>query len=121
MYSFDYFPAKTPQGIENLIDRIERIKTNPLWVDITWNAGVVTSDITLDLCCHLQQYSGLDVMMHMTCTFMTLEKIVQSLDKAKELVLRNILALRGDPSRGATDWVYNGNGFNYAIGLVRFY
>jgi len=54
-YSFEYFPARTPQGVENLIDRIERMgKTNPLWVDITWNAGGVTSDITLDLCCHVQ-------------------------------------------------------------------
>jgi len=59
-------------------------------------------------------------MMHMTCTFMTREKIVESLDKAKELGLRNILALRGDPPRGATDWVHNENGFNYAIDLVRF-
>lgn len=53
-YSFEYFPARTPAGVENLLDRIERMsKMNPLWVDITWNAGGVTSDITLDLCCHL--------------------------------------------------------------------
>jgi methylenetetrahydrofolate reductase (NADPH) len=120
-YSYEYFPAKTPQGVENLLDRIERMgKTNPLWIDVTWNAGGVTSDITLDLCCHIQAYSGLDVMMHMTCTFMTREKIVESLDKAKKLGIRNILALRGDPPRGATDWVHNENGFNYAIDLVRF-
>ena len=31
-----------------------------------------------------------------------------------------MLALRGDPPRGATDWVANPNGFNYAIDLVRF-
>lgn len=53
-YSFEYFPPKTDQGIENLLDRIERMgKTNPFWVDVTWNAGGVTSDITLDLCCHI--------------------------------------------------------------------
>ena len=120
-YSFEYFPPKTDQGVENLLDRIERMgKTNPFWVDVTWNAGGVTSDITLELCCHIQAYSGLDVMMHMTCTFMTREKIIESLDKAKALGVRNILALRGDPPRGATDWVHNENGFNYAIDLVRF-
>jgi 5,10-methylenetetrahydrofolate reductase len=53
-YSFEYFPPKTEQGLENLIDRIDRMaKTNPLWVDITWNAGGVTSDITLDLSSHI--------------------------------------------------------------------
>jgi len=34
--------------------------------------------------------------------------------------LRNILALRGDPPRGATDWVSVENGFNYAEDLVLF-
>ena len=24
-YSYEYFPAKTPQGVENLLDRIERM------------------------------------------------------------------------------------------------
>lgn len=53
-YSFEYFPPKTEQGLENLIDRIERMaKSNPLWVDITWNAGGVTSDITLELSSHI--------------------------------------------------------------------
>lgn len=45
------------------------------------NAGGVTSDITLDLCSHIQNFSGLDVLMHITCTFMTREKVVESLDK----------------------------------------
>lgn len=120
-YSFEYFPPKTDQGVDNLLDRIERMgQTNPFWVDVTWNAGGVTSDITLDLCCHIQQYSGLDVLMHMTCTYMSRDKIIASLDKAKDLGIRNILALRGDPPRGATDWVHNENGFNFAVDLVRF-
>lgn len=51
---------------------------------------------------------------------MTREKIIESLDKAKELGIRNLLALRGDPPRGATDWVSIENGFNYATDLVKF-
>ena len=31
-----------------------------------------------------------------------------------------MLALRGDPPRGATDWVSVENGFNYAVDLVKF-
>ena len=54
-YSFEYFPPKTQAGVENLLDRIERMgQTNPLWIDVTWNAGGVTSDITLELCSHIQ-------------------------------------------------------------------
>ena len=58
--------------------------------------------------------------MHITCTFMTREKVKESLDKARELGIKNLLALRGDPPRGATDWVAVENGFNYAVDLVRF-
>jgi hypothetical protein len=36
------------------------------------------------------------------------------------LGIRNLLALRGDPPRGKTDWVPIENGFNYAVDLVRF-
>lgn len=120
-YSFEYFPPKTDQGLENLIDRIDRMaKSNPLWVDITWNAGGVTSDITLELSSHIQKYMNVDVLMHITCTFMTREKVIDSLNRAKEFGIRNLLALRGDPPRGATDWVHNDNGFNYAADLVKF-
>lgn len=51
---------------------------------------------------------------------MTREKVLESLDKAKALGIRNLLALRGDPPRGATDWIPIENGFNYACDLVKF-
>ena len=40
-------------------------------------------------------YSGLDVMLHMTCCSMTKSEILQHLRRAKDIGLRNILALRG--------------------------
>ena len=40
-------------------------------------------------------YTGLDVMLHMTCCSMTKSEILAHLKKAKEIGLRNILALRG--------------------------
>lgn len=88
-------------GEENLVERIGRMATtNPLWVDVTWGAGGSTFDTTLDLCGHITQYMGLDVLMHLTCTGMTRDRVIESLDKAKEYGIRNILALRGDPPMG---------------------
>ena len=58
--------------------------TNPLWVDLTWGAGGSTADTTLDLSGHIQQFIGLDTLMHLTCTGLTREKVIESLDKAKE-------------------------------------
>ena len=39
---------------------------------------------------------GIDVLMHLTCAGMTREKIIEALNKAKQIGIRNILALRGD-------------------------
>ena len=40
--------------------------------------------------------SGLEVMLHITCINMTEELLIKYLNKAKEIGIRNILALRGD-------------------------
>lgn len=94
--------------------------TNPLWVDVTWGAGGSSFDTTLDLCGHIVKYMGLDVLMHLTCTGMTREKVIEALDRAKEFGIRNILALRGDPPFGVENWVPVDNGFSYASELVAF-
>ena len=84
-----------------MVDRIARMgTTNPLWVDITWRAGYGLCETTIDMCRHIVQNMGLDVLMHITCTGMTREYIIEALDKAKEAGIRNILALRGDPPHG---------------------
>jgi len=94
--------------------------TNPLWVDVTWGAGGSTFDTTLDLCGHIVKYMGLDVLMHLTCTGLTRERVIESLERAKDYGIRNILALRGDPPAGADNWVAVENGFSYASELVKF-
>ena len=63
---------------------------------------------------------GLDVLMHLTCTGMTRDRVIEALDKAKELGIRNILALRGDPPFGVENWTPVDNGFAYATELVAF-
>ncbi len=45
-----------------------------------------------------------EVMMHLTCTNMTLQTVKDALNKARAQGIRNILALRGDPPKGAETW-----------------
>lgn len=72
-------------GEENLVDRIARMgSTNPLWVDVTWRAGEGLCESTIDLCSYITKYMGLDVLMHITCTGMTREYIIDALKRAKE-------------------------------------
>merc|ERR1719191_2065200 len=68
-----------------------------MWIDVTWGAGGTTADKTLEICIHALKYSGLNVMMHLTCTNMPKDKLKEALDTCKENGICNILALRGDP------------------------
>jgi methylenetetrahydrofolate reductase (NADPH) len=37
LWSFEYFPPRTAQGLQNLYDRIERMRElGPEFIDITW-------------------------------------------------------------------------------------
>ena len=66
--------------------------------------------------------SGLDVMMHLTCTNITVEQLREALQYCKEQGICNILALRGDPPNGnsAEGWEAVEGGFSYASDLVKF-
>ncbi len=119
-FSFEYFPPKTETGVANLYDRVARMaRIEPLFCDVTWGAGGATSDLTLSISGNMQQYLGVDVMMHLTCTNMPAGKVLHGLETAKEKGIRNILALRGDPPVGK-EWSKCEDGFEHATDLVRF-
>lgn len=119
-FSFEYFPPKTETGVTNLYQRVERMTAaEPLFCDVTWGAGGSTSDLTLELSGNIQRYLGVDVMMHLTCTNMPAGKVLEGLEGAKALGIRNILALRGDPPAGK-EWTKCEDGFEFATDLVRF-
>ncbi|CAI8494291.1 unnamed protein product [Hanseniaspora opuntiae] len=121
-FSYEYFVPKTLQGSYNLYERIDKMHkdSNPLFVDITWNAGGIINPSssqkkqeiskfsgklipktpqTNDIIDTTQQALNLDSCMHMTCTNMTIKEIDTALKKAYNSGCQNILALRGDPPR----------------------
>ncbi|KAI0717993.1 methylenetetrahydrofolate reduct [Cerioporus squamosus] len=118
-WSFEYFPPRTAQGLQNLLDRIERMRAlGPEFVDITWNAGGRTSELTSELVKTCQKLIGIETCMHLTCTGMPKEKVDIALREAKQHGCRNVLALRGDPPVGK-EWEAVEGGFQYGVDLVR--
>ena len=119
-YSFEYFPPKTREGVSNLFDRLDRMSLlEPLFMDITWGAGGSTSELSLEISSKATQM-GNDVMMHLTCTDMSKSQIKHVLQQCQKNGIRNILALRGDPPKGAEVWEKCLDGFSYAIDLVKY-
>jgi len=106
--------------VENLYMRIDRLASlEPLFVDVTWGAGGSTADLTLQIAANAQRYLGQEVLMHLTCTNLHVDKIKAALKEARAAGIQNILALRGDPPKGATAWEACEGGLAYAIDLVR--
>ncbi|KAF8202173.1 methylenetetrahydrofolate reductase-domain-containing protein [Pholiota molesta] len=119
-WSFEYFPPRTAQGLQNLLDRIERMRAlGPEFIDITWNAGGRTSDLTSEMVKTCQGLIGIETCMHLTCTNMPEEKVDIALEDAKQHGCRNVLALRGDPPQGKEEWEAVAGGFVHGIDLVR--
>lgn len=95
-FSFEYFPPKTAEGVQNLYERLQRmLLLDPVWIDVTWGAGGTTSELTLEICEAAQNFCGLETMMHLTCTNMPRDQIDAALKRAKAAGIQNILALRG--------------------------
>jgi len=100
-YSFEFFPPKTEAGLDNLFTRIDRMSTrlDPLFVDVTWGESGSTSARSMAVASHAQHYCGVDVLLHLTCTGMSVDQLEAVLRQAKSHGIQNILALRGDPPR----------------------
>lgn len=58
--------------------------------------------------------------LHLTCTNVDQESLDQTLAQARQLGIRNILALRGDPPRGEESWLPTDTRFQTAVDLIRY-
>jgi len=56
---------------------------NLLLGDVTWEGS--TFDTTIDLCDNITNCLGNDILMHLTCTSLTRERVVESLDSVKKI------------------------------------
>ncbi|MDI1488763.1 MAG: methylenetetrahydrofolate reductase (NAD(P)H) met13 [Ramalina farinacea] len=121
VFSFEFFPPKTAQGVQNLYDRMDRMHDlGPAFVDVTWGAGGSRSQLTCEMVNVAQSVYGLETCMHLTCTDMEISKVDNALKEAYKAGCTNILALRGDPPREKEKWVAKEGGFRYAKDLVKY-
>ncbi|KAL8709334.1 MAG: hypothetical protein Q9220_005927 [cf. Caloplaca sp. 1 TL-2023] len=120
-FSFEFFPPKTAQGVQNLYERMDRMHDlGPSFIDVTWGAGGNLSHLTCEMVHVAQTVYGFETCMHLTCTDMEREKVDNALSEAYKAGCTNILALRGDPPRDKEKWQATEGGFHYALDLVKY-
>jgi methylenetetrahydrofolate reductase (NADPH) len=118
-YSFEVFPPKTPQGDESLYEHLgELIPWNPGFVSCTYGAGGSTRGRTVEICQQIQSRWPVTATAHFTCVGSSREELLEWLELARRSGIQNIMALRGDPPAGQTDFKMAPGGLRYANELV---
>jgi methylenetetrahydrofolate reductase (NADPH) len=114
--SFEFFPPKTPEGIEKLrAARRQLAQLKPEFFSVTFGAGGSTRDRTLETVMEIQR-EGHKAAPHLSCIGSTRENIRAILQEYKSHGIRHVVALRGDLPSGMVD----AGEFRYANELVAF-
>jgi methylenetetrahydrofolate reductase (NADPH) len=114
--SFEFFPPKTPEGVEKLgVVRQKLYALQPHFFSVTYGAGGSTQDGTLSTVQAIIA-DGYAAAPHFSCIGATKDNVRAQLAVFKEAGIRRLVALRGDLPSGHGAF----GEFKYASELVEF-
>ena len=118
-FSFEFFPPKSEEGDRNLLEAISQlVPLAPAFISVTYGAGGSTREKTIAIVSRIRDEFGIEAMPHFTCVGSTVDELRSTLDQMAEIGIENVLALRGDPAQGATEWTRTEGGLEYSRELV---
>jgi methylenetetrahydrofolate reductase (NADPH) len=119
VFSFEFFPPKTPEGERNLERALDDLSTlRPDFASVTYGAGGSTRERTLQIVRRIKDQYGIEAMAHLSCVGTTREELQGILDQVRDAGIDNVLALRGDPPQGETEWRPHPGGLHYSTELA---
>ncbi|NDV49556.1 MULTISPECIES: methylenetetrahydrofolate reductase [NAD(P)H] [unclassified Salipiger] len=117
--SFEFFPPRNIEATFRLWDTVQALSPlGPRFVSVTYGAGGTTRELTRDVVATLHKNSGLKVAAHLTCVDATREETLAIARQFKEAGVNDIVALRGDPPKGASGFTPHPEGFNSSVELI---
>jgi methylenetetrahydrofolate reductase (NADPH) len=118
--SFEFFPPKDETMEQTLWQSVERLAPlQPRFVSVTYGADGSTRARTHNIVTKIQRTTDMTAAPHLTCIGAPRGEI---LDIARDYWangIRHIVALRGDPPQGTTQYIPHPDGFAYAVDLVK--
>ena len=119
LFSFEFFPPKTPEGEHTLRSSLEALRPlEPDFASVTYGAGGSTRDRTVEITKWIKQELGIEAMAHLSCVGASREELNEILHGIQLSGIENVLALRGDPPRGETEWRPHPQGLRYSTELA---
>lgn len=117
--SFEFFPPRDKVAEDQLLKNIAIFETlQPAFVSVTYGAGGGTLKNTRHVILRILQETSLVPMPHLTCVDQNRNELEAILKDYMKHGIENILALRGDPPKGAEKFTPPKDGFCYAKDLV---
>lgn len=99
--SFEFFPPKTPEGMQNLQQTAATLELlGPTFFSVTFGAGGSTRDGTLKTVQMLQESTKTSIAPHLACVGCTRDELTEILKTYQAQGLKRIVALRGDLPSG---------------------
>jgi methylenetetrahydrofolate reductase (NADPH) len=119
VFSFEFFPPKTPEGELTLRTSLEALQVlEPDFASVTYGAGGSTRERTVEITKWIKQELGIEAMAHLSCVGSSRHQLYEILDGIEAAGIDNVLALRGDPPRGQTEWRAHPEGLRYSTELA---
>jgi methylenetetrahydrofolate reductase (NADPH) len=116
VYSFEFFPPKTPEGAEKLRNTRETLgELRPKFFSVTFGAGGSTQQGTFETVAEIQK-AGFEAAPHLSCVGSTRERVREILQRYRDEGISHIVALRGDMPSGMRE----AGEFRFANELVEF-
>lgn len=117
--SFEFFPPKSLEGSFRLWDCVNALAPlDPNFVSVTYGAGGTTRKLTHEAVTTIHNTSGLRVAAHLTCVDATKAETLQIAQSYADEGVRDIVALRGDAPKGASNFTAHPEGFDSSVTLI---
>ena len=117
--SFEIFPPKTSNGLEKLKSTLKELSDlNPDFISVTYGAMGTTRGRTLEIASYIRNQLKTETACHLTCVGSNRIEIDNILSKIRNISIKNIVALRGDPPKGDTEFKPSEDGYSHANELV---
>jgi methylenetetrahydrofolate reductase (NADPH) len=117
--SFEFFPSRNEVAASELMMTAQTLaRFAPRFASVTYGAGGTTQQATLDTVAALRQTTPLRVAAHLTCVGASREETLAAADQFAAAGVTDIVALRGDPPKGAKGFTPHPDGFASSVELI---
>mgnify|MGYP000589717607 CR=1 FL=1 len=117
--SFEFFPPQSLEASFRLWETVQMLAPlNPGFISVTYGAGGTTRKLTHEAVETIHKNYGLNVAAHLTCVDATRDETMEIVNAYAEAGVTEIVALRGDPPKGAGKFTPHPEGFANSVELI---